>query len=150
MNPIDMFSFNASYSGRFTNADQLMIRTENDNQNISAQAEFAPTGYLSLQAGKGYQELRANGSDNTTEYVNLGISASRYFRSGVDTRLNFNRTIFQQSPRIITVFDTAGAVIATINDGDYILDTYQASLNLRLENTSGLTWIFRCFMTTNR
>lgn len=126
---IEKFAVNASYSGRFTTSEQLNVSTDNSNQNIAAQAEFSPTDYLSLHANKGYQESSQNGDDNVTEYVNLGVTATRYFRNGVDTRLTYNRTIFQQSPRIATVTDTAGAVIGTVNAGNYSLDSYQASLN---------------------
>ncbi|UCD62520.1 MAG: hypothetical protein JSW34_07050, partial [Candidatus Zixiibacteriota bacterium] len=127
--PLSRLTFNAGYSGRFQQAEQQTQRLENDNQNISAQAEFSPTTYLSLHAGKGYQQSNVStGNDNITEYINLGATATRYIRSGVDTRLTFTRTIFQQSMRLVAVTDTTGAVIATFNDGDYILDSYQASL----------------------
>ncbi len=129
-NAIEKFSLNASYSGRFLDARQLTQRVESDNQNISAQAEFSPTGYLSFQAGKGYQETRRDEGDNVTEYINLGATATRYFRSGVDTRLTYNRTIFQESPRLAIITDATGAVVGTENNGDYILDSYQASVNL--------------------
>ncbi len=130
LNAIDKVSVNLSYSGRFLEAEQQQTVIENDNQTMSGVAEFTPTGYLSFQAGKGYQNNRQNGDNNIVEYANLGAVLTRYFRSGVDTRLTFNRTIFQQSTRLVSIRDTSGAVIATVNDGDYILDTYQASLNL--------------------
>lgn len=132
LNAIDKLSANASYSGRFLTAKQQVQTIEDRNQNISAQVEFTPTGYLSVQAGKGYQETKREGAgdaDNVTEYINLGVTATRYFRNGVDTRLTYNRTIFQQSPRLATITDTAGAIIATVEAGKYDLDTYQASLN---------------------
>ncbi|MEW6413179.1 MAG: hypothetical protein AB1483_12035 [Candidatus Zixiibacteriota bacterium] len=130
LNALDNLSVNLSYSGRFLEAKQQESVIENDNQTMSAIAEFSPTGYLSFQAGKGYQNNRQNGDNNIVEYVNLGAVLTRYFRSGVDTRLTYNRTIFQQSTRLVPILDTSGLVINTVNDGDYILDTYQASLNL--------------------
>ena len=132
-NAINHFTFNTNYSGRFQRAEQLTFRTENDNHNFSAQAELSPTGYLSFQAGKGYQETsRSDGNNSIVEYMNLGAVATRYLRNGVDTRLTYNRTIFQQSPRLASIIDTTGAVIATVNKGEYILDTYQASMNFYL------------------
>lgn len=132
LNAIERLTANASYSGRFLTARQQTQTIEDQNQNISAQAEFSPTGYLSFQAGKGYQEIKRDAvgeGDNVTEYINLGATATRYFRNGVDTRLTYNRTIFQQSPRLATVTDTTGAAVGTVNAGEYSLDTYQASLN---------------------
>lgn len=130
LSAINRLTVNASYSGRFLQAEQQTQTLENDNQNISAQAEYMPTDYLSLLAGKGYQKSSlSGGDDNVTEYINLGATATRYLRNGVDTRLTYNRTIFQRSPRMMTVVDTSGAVVATVNDGDYIIDAYQASLN---------------------
>ncbi len=131
-NAVEKLTANASYSGRFLTAKQQTQTIEDQNQNISAQAEFSPTGYLSFQAGKGYQEVKRDGTsdaNNVTEYVNLGATATRYFRNGVDTRLTYNRTIFQESQRLATITDTTGAIIGTVAAGEYNLDTYQASFN---------------------
>ncbi len=129
VNAIEKLSANVSYSGMFTSAEQRNQTSEATNQNISALLEFTPTGYLSFQASKGYQESERQQDRSVTEYVNAGVTVTRYFRNGVDTRLTYNRTFFQQSPRVVPVTDTAGLIIGTVNAGEYYLDTYQASLN---------------------
>ncbi|UCE23405.1 MAG: hypothetical protein JSU74_08860 [Candidatus Zixiibacteriota bacterium] len=126
---IEKLSANVSYSGMFTSAEQQAQTSENTNQNISALLEFTPTGYLSFQTSKGYQESERQQDRSVTEYLNVGVTVTRYFRNGVDTRLTYNRTFFQRSPRVAPVTDTAGVIIGTVDAGKYNLDTYQASLN---------------------
>ena len=126
---IPKLSLSGSYSGRFTEASRRETVFESDDQNMSARAEFQPAPYLSTFVGKGYQINSQAAGNSIVEYVSLGTSVTRYLRGGIDTRLSYNRTIFQQSSRIETIRDSTGAVIGTINNGDYSLDTYNASVN---------------------
>ena len=54
---------------------------------------------------------------------------TRYIRQGVDTRLSFNRTIFQQSQRVRTVIDTSGTVVTAVDDDGFTVDTYHGAFN---------------------
>jgi len=127
--PITQVSVNASYSGRFTSSDRNDAHFESNDQNMSARFEYMPVTYLTAFAGKGYQISDQANGNTVVEYLSLGATGTRYVRDGVDTRLTYNRTVFQQSQRLRTIRDTAGNVIGTENDGDYTVDTYNASLN---------------------
>ncbi len=125
---------NVSYSGRFFNSNQRIANFRNMNQNLSAQVSYSPTGYLAIQGIKGYQIDNEVGRNQVVEYIAYSASLNRYLRNGVDTRLTYNRTVYQQSNRTISVYDTSGAVIQTINRGRYNLDTYYASISFEPYN----------------
>jgi len=127
--PIEQIGMNASYSGRFTRSKQRLSEADSDDQNFAARIDYSPFTYLTFYGSKGYQISTAIGGNAITEYVTMGASVTRYVREGVDTRLTANRTIFQQSQRAMPVRDTAGNITATVNNGDYSLDTYNASFN---------------------
>ncbi len=120
-----------SYAGRFTNSEAQATETSADDQNLSARAEYQPVSYLTGFVGKGYQIGDQGGIYNIVEYWNLGATVTRYLHGGIDTRLTYNRTIFQQSQRTRSLLDSTGAVVGTVNDGDYSLDTYHGSLNFK-------------------
>ncbi|HOZ07270.1 MAG TPA: hypothetical protein PKW75_03200, partial [candidate division Zixibacteria bacterium] len=121
----------ASWSGRFTRSTANAAEFDADDQNFAARAEYTPSSYLTGFVGKGYQISGQSGAYAVTEYVNVGATATRYLRGGVDTRLTFNRTIFQQSERTESVLDGEGDVVGLADDGDYVLDTYNAALNFK-------------------
>lgn len=120
-----------SYAGRFTQSEAQATETASNDQNFSARAEYQPTSYLTGFVGKGYQIGDQSGVYSIVEYWNLGATVTRYLHGGIDTRLTYNRTIFQQSQRARAVFDSTGAIVGTVNDGEYSLDTYHASLNFK-------------------
>ncbi|NOY88547.1 MAG: hypothetical protein GXO93_04030 [FCB group bacterium] len=121
-------SSNFSYSGSFFQSHQSDKSFNNDNQNFSAQINYAPFGYLNLQAVKGYQINSQSGTNQVVEYLAYVANFTRYLRRGVDTRLTFNRTVFQQSNRIVFEKDSLGNVVQANKSGGYLLDTYYASL----------------------
>ncbi len=125
---------NLSYSGRFFGSSQKNNEFHNNSQNISAQADYSPTGYLSFQGIKGYQIDDELGRNQIVEYLAYSTNINRYIREGVDTRLTYNRTIYQQSNRSISILDSSGAVAESINKGKYHLDTYYASLSFEPYN----------------
>ena len=126
---IPFINVNTSYSGRFFESERKFQRLTSSNQNLSASADYSPTGYLNLQVLKAYQISSQESDNDIIEYVALGGTLTRYVRKGVDTRLAYTRTIFQQSQRSRPVIDSTGAVVGSVADEDYILDTYHASCN---------------------
>ena len=126
---LPLVRLNLSYSGRFFESSRQFQRLSSNNQNMSASADYSPTGYLNLQILKAYQINDQAGDNDIVEYIALGGTLTRYVRKGVDTRLAYTRTIFQQSQRTRPVIDSTGAVVGFVRDEDYILDTYHASCN---------------------
>ncbi len=119
------FSGNASYSGRFYSTVQRGLKNNNRGEVFSGQLSYAPTGYLSFEAIKGYQINSDLGTNQITEYLALTSNLTRYLRHGVDTRLAVTRTLFQQSSRgqlLVGGIDTADS------KGRYTLDTYYGSV----------------------
>ncbi len=127
--PLPSLSLTASYSGRFTEASRRAIELKSDDQNMTARLEYSPVSYISAFANKGYQINAQSNDFSIVEYLTLGATATRYLHRGIESRLTANRTTFQQSQRLITVRDSLGNVIRTFNDGDYTVDTYNASFN---------------------
>ena len=128
MTPTSGLSMTASYSGRFTDSEQLGVQREDENQNLAARMEYSPWQFVSFYSNKGYQINSRQGDYDIIEYLSVGATLNRYLRKGVDTRINFNRTMYQQSLRLIIIRDTSGNVTGTINAGDYVLDTYTGSM----------------------
>ncbi len=119
------FTGSASYAGRFTRTDQQFRSINGRSENFSGQLSFAPTGYLSLNAVKGYQIGNDGGRNDITEYLALTGDLSRFLRKGVDTRLSLTRTIFQQSD--IAVETAEGSVVMR---GHYSLNVLYGSVAL--------------------
>lgn len=128
---IRKLSVSAAYSGRFIEVLDRAGELDAGNQNFSAQAGLAPTGYLNLQVTKSYQISDESRGNRIVEYISYGVGLSRYFRSGVDSRFSFNRTVYQQSDRLVTVSDTAGNVIAVLDKSQYALDNYFVSFSFK-------------------
>ncbi|MEP0828886.1 MAG: hypothetical protein HRF51_10230 [bacterium] len=124
-------SLSAAYSGRFIEVLERAGELDAGNQNISAQAGLAPTGYLNFQLTKSYQISDEGGENRIVEYISYGAGLSRYFRSGVDSRLSFNRTVYQQSDRLITLTDTVGNTVAVLDKSQYALDNYFFSFSFK-------------------
>lgn len=130
--PVTSYSLSASYSGRFFESSRLFQTINTNTQNMSLSASYVPTGYLTVQAVKAYQITSQLGDNDIVEYLTVGGTLTRYVRRGVDSRFTYNRTMFQQSLRTRPVFDSVGAVVGSIRDDDYTLDTYQGALNFDL------------------
>lgn len=119
----------ASYSGRFVESTtRFASRTRNRSENMSALLSFTPARFAELQAGKTYQIEGSSGQFETSEYVTLTASFSRFLRRGVDTRLAVTRTIFQQSNRLREIRDSSGSVIATEPVNHYAINTWYGSI----------------------
>lgn len=126
---LPLVTLNASYSGRFFESNRRFQRLTSSNQNMSVAADYAPTGYLTFQTVKAYQISSQEGDNDIVEYLAFGGTLTRFVRTGVDTRLAYTRTMFQQSQRTRPVTDSTGAVVGSISDDSYALDTYHASAN---------------------
>jgi len=119
------FSGSASYSGRYFRTEHLTLRTDNRTEVFAGQLTYAPTGYLSFDATKGYQIGTETGRNQISEYVALSANVTRYLRQGIDTRMAATRTIFQQADRAVQVDDETAT-----QRGRYTLDTYYGSLRV--------------------
>ena len=128
------FNSNAAYSGRFIEVLQQLAELDSKNQNFSAQAGYSPTGYLNFQLTKSYQISDESGYDQIVEYISYGAGLNRYFRNGVDTRINVSRTVFQQSTRQAAVVDSSGEITGTLNKGRYNLDNGYFSVSFKPYN----------------
>jgi hypothetical protein len=129
INAIPNVGITASYSGRFLNSERSGLESKQASQNMSGLVSYAPASFLSFKGSKGYQINSQNGRNDITEYLSFGAAVTRFIRRGVDTRLSYDRTIFQQSQRVRTVQDTTGAIIARIDAGEYSVDTYHGAFN---------------------
>lgn len=124
------FSGTAAYSVRYTNGEFGFRTNESSNQSLSGQISYTPRPYLSLDATKNYQITDEGLGYQITEYVSIAGTASRYLRRGIDTRLTYNKTIFQQSDR--ADLSDGGDGSAASRGDDYVLDTYYGSIGGKL------------------
>ena len=132
--PIKNVTLNLNYSGRFNTARAGFQEQDNANQNFSSQIAYQPLSYLNLQAIKAYQIGDETGAYQIAEYATASATLTRYLRNGVDTRITYSRTMFQQSNRLLPVRGDQGQVIENRRLDNYSLDTYYGSVGFTAYN----------------
>ncbi|MDH4157310.1 MAG: hypothetical protein OEW00_08555 [candidate division Zixibacteria bacterium] len=134
LTPVRNLTLNLNYSGRFNTARAGLQEQDNANQNFSTQIAYQPLSYLNLRAIKAYQIGDETGAYQIVEYVTTSATLTRYLRNGVDTRITYSRTMFQQSNRLLPVRGDEGQVLENRRLDDYSLDTYYGSLGFTAYN----------------
>ena len=132
--PVRNVTLNLNYSGRFITAQAGLQEQDNANQNFSTQLTYQPLSYLNLRAIKAYQIGDETGAYQIVEYVSASATLTRYLRNGVDTRITYSRTMFQQSNRLLPVRGDEGQIIENRRLDSYSLDTYYASVGFTAYN----------------
>jgi hypothetical protein len=124
---VKSLSLTGSYSGRFSRNEDRFGFSNDRSEAISAQLAWMPLSYLGVSLLKSYTIDKERVGYQMGEFVTASAQSTRYISSGVDTRISWSRTWFQQSPKERQVVSGADTTVVRVNK--YTTDTWYASFD---------------------